>query len=343
MSREQRRGALSRQRWWRRPSCLIALAAITGWSLVAVGASPALARPAPHRNVATSAGTPQGFTYPARVARAHSACQPAMSNCPVPSTLWSGYEVTSFSTTYSSVSADWVQPRTSCPTGKVGKNAWSLFWVGLDGGNSSRTVEQGGSEAQCTKHKVHYYAWWEMFPTNAIQSAFPVFPGDHISSSVVYSATDDTYTVTVNDTTASHAHSLVVVASTDAAAVDPDTYTMTEDGVTTGPTTFGDPKNPQILCAESDPCENSSAEWIVEAPGDEDNNPQQLFPLAHFKPVVFQDANASDTVGNSGPISDSAWQYTALNLTNSSKSEVLAAVGGLTNGGQRFRDVWIRP
>jgi hypothetical protein len=252
--------------------------------------------------------------------------------------LWSGYLVSSFSTSFTTVSANWVQPKTICPRGKAGKNAWTLFWVGLDG-NSSRTVEQGGSEAQCTKHKIHYYAWWEMFPTNAIQSAFQIFPGDHMASSVVYSAAADTYTVTVNDTTAAHAHSLVVVASTDAAPENPDTYTVTQDGVTTGPTAF---PLQQVLCAESNPCQNSSAEWIVEAPGDADNNPQQLFPLAHFKPVVFEDANASDAVGNSGSISDSTWQYTGLNLTNSSKSEILAAVGSLTTGGQRFRDVWVR-
>jgi Peptidase A4 family len=342
--RGQRRGASSRQVWWTRGFPVVVLAAVAASSVV-VGAGPATARnsthkadahrTAAHRTAAGRTGAPKVFSHPAGISRANANCQPAVNNCPVSSPLWSGYLVSTFNTTYTTVSAEWVQPKTTCPTGKANRNAWTLFWVGLDG-RTTRTVEQGGSEAQCLKRKIHYYAWWEMYPTNSVQSAFPVFPGDHISSSVAYDTDDDTYTVTVTDTTAAHAHSLVVVASTDAAAVDPDTYTITEDGVTTGPTAFSQP-----LCVASTPCENSSAEWIVEAPGDKDNNPQLLFPLAHFQPIVFQDANATDTDGNNGSISDAAWQYTGLDLTNTS-SQNLASVGGLTYGGQRFRDVWDR-
>jgi hypothetical protein len=316
--------------WWKRRFSLVALTALAAWSVVVVGASPATAD-----NAARQTAAPKAFSHPAGTSRTNPSCQPAVSNCPVSSPLWSGYLVSTFNTTYTSVSADWIQPKTTCPTGKANKNAWTLFWVGLDG-RTTRTVEQGGSEAQCLKHKIHYYAWWEMYPTNSVQSAFPVFPGDHIASSVVYSAAADTYTVTVDDTTAAHAHSLTVVASTDAASVDPDTYTITQDGVTTGPTAF-----PQALCDQTTPCQNSSAEWIVEAPGDADNNPQQLYPLAHFQPVVFEDANATDTDGNDGSISDPAWQYTGLYLTNTS-SQVLATVAALKDGGQRFRDVWVR-
>jgi hypothetical protein len=315
--------------WWTRPFSVVALVVVAAWSFVIVGSSPAMAKDGAH-----GAATPKAFTHPAGTPRATSVCQPAVSNCPVASQLWSGYLVSSFSATYTNVSASWIQTKTTCPMSKDTNNAWSLFWVGLDG-RATRTVEQGGSEAQCMKGKVHYYAWWEMYPTNSIQSTFPVHPGDHITSSVMYTAGTDTYTVTVNDTTPAHTHSLVVVATTDAAPVNPDTYTVTQDGVTTGPTSFSQP-----LCVQSTPCQNSSAEWIVEAPGD-NGNAQTLYPLAHFRPVVFQDASATDAVGNIGSISDPVWQYTALNLVNTS-SQVVASVSGLKDGGQRFRDTWVR-
>jgi hypothetical protein len=225
---------------------------------------------------------------------------------------------------FTGASASWVQTRAQCPR----NDAWALFWVGLDG-SSSQTVEQGGSEAQCTGGVPHYYAWWEMYPSDLIQQAFPVAVGDHISSSVVYSPAADSYTVTVDDTTSGQ--SLVVVCWTDAAPTNADMYTVTQDGVTTGPTPFGD-----ALCPASDPCANSSAEWIVEAPGGDDGS---LYPLAHFHPVSFRAATAVTASGQTGPITDDAWEHSALDLTATDET-VLASVSGLKQDGNRFRVVW---
>jgi hypothetical protein len=341
--RGQRRATSSRQ--VRRLRTLfvtaLSLVALSG-TVIGVGTTPATARNAPrHERI------PGGYSHPASSAGEQTTCQPTESNCPKTSRLWSGYVVQASGPTYTTVSASWVQPKVTCPKKSSPDPPWTLFWVGLDGWSTTKTVEQGGSEGQCQGGTVHYYAWWEMYPTNAIQSTFPIAAGDHISSSVAYSSTDDTYTVTIDDNTPGHLHSLVVVASTNAAADDPDTYTTTQDGVSSGPTAFPTSDDttpgstPGELCAPTDPCGNSSAEWIVEAPGDADNNPGDMYPLARFHPIVFTSADATDTAGHQGSISDSVWQYTGLNLINGS-SQLLAHVRPLKSEGQRFRDVFDR-
>ena len=70
---------------------------------------------------------------------------------------WSGYA--SINSTFSDVAGSWVQPAATCN----GKSTYSSFWVGLDGYSSS-TVEQLGTEADCSHGKPVYYGWWEMFP-----------------------------------------------------------------------------------------------------------------------------------------------------------------------------------
>jgi hypothetical protein len=336
--RGQRRATSSRQGRGTRTVFITALSVVAVTAMVlTLGSAPAMANNTPRQ-----ARIP-GFSHPANRVGAHSACQSGVSNCPVANRLWSGYVVTPSTTTFTSVSANWVQPKVTCPKkSSPNADAWSLFWVGLDG-STTTTVEQGGSEAQCMSGKPHYTAWWEMYPTNSIQPSFSIAAGDHISASVVWSSTNDTYTVTVNDTTAGHEHSLVVVASTDSAAVNPDTYTTTEDGETSGPTTFppATPDGPPGTLCAGDSCDNASAEWIVEAPGDAGGNKGDLYPLAPFQPIAFKAANATDSAGHEGSVYDPYWQYTGLNLVNSS-NQVLANVESLKNGGQRFRDIFDR-
>jgi hypothetical protein len=92
---------------------------------------------------------------------------------------------------------------------------------------SSNSVEQDGTLAECYHGTAHYYTWWEMYPTNAIQTVgSTVRPGDSISASVVRSGTS--YTLSITDST--HPAS---------------SFTTTQ------------------TCSN---CANSSAEWIAEAP-----------------------------------------------------------------------------
>ena len=95
--------------------------------------------------------------------------------------------------------------RASPPTGAASVNCsvtptgWSSFWVGLDG-DTSNTVEQTGTEADCSSGSPVYSAWYEMYPKFPVNFSNPVSPGDHFSGSV---ATDGrgSFTLTLIDST----------------------------------------------------------------------------------------------------------------------------------------------
>ncbi len=95
------------------------------------------------------------------------------------STNWSGYASTG--TTYNDVKGSWTQPTASCSSGQT---AYSSFWVGIDG-DTTNTVEQTGTDADCSSGTPTYYAWYEMypkFPVNLSPSSYPVLPGDGITA-----------------------------------------------------------------------------------------------------------------------------------------------------------------
>jgi hypothetical protein len=94
------------------------------------------------------------------------------------SSNWSGYAVAGGR--YTSVSASWTQPSVDCKTTPTG---WSSFWVGLDG-DTSNTVEQTGTEADCSSGSAVYSAWYEMYPKFPVNYSNPVSPGDHFTASV---------------------------------------------------------------------------------------------------------------------------------------------------------------
>ena len=138
----------------------------------------------------------------------------------VQSTNWSGYADTS--TTFSTATGNWTEPSVSCG----GRTSYAAFWVGIDGFTSG-SVEQDGTLAECSGGRAFYFTWWEMYPTNAIQTVgSTVQPGDSISASVVRSGTS--YTLQVTDST--------------------------------------HPANSFSTTQSCSGCANSSAEWIAEAP-----------------------------------------------------------------------------
>jgi Peptidase A4 family len=138
----------------------------------------------------------------------------------VESTNWSGYADTS--STFSTVAGGWTEPSVTC--GK--RTTYAAFWVGIDGFTSG-SVEQAGTLAECSGGSPFYFTWWEMYPTNAIQTVgSSVAPGDNIGVSVTRSGTS--YTLKVTDT--QH------------------------------------PANGFTTTQSCSNCANSSAEWIAEAP-----------------------------------------------------------------------------
>jgi hypothetical protein len=102
---------------------------------------------------------------------------------------WSGYA--SINSTFTDVNGSWTQPAATCN----GKSTYSSFWLGLDGYSSS-TVEQLGTEADCSKGKPVYYAWWEIFPDpSRTVSRFVVTPGVTYTAEVKVVAGDLTLTL----------------------------------------------------------------------------------------------------------------------------------------------------
>jgi Peptidase A4 family len=142
----------------------------------------------------------------------------------VQSTNWSGYADTGSS--FSKVTASWTEPSaSSCGF----TTSLAAFWVGIDG-YSSDSVEQDGTLIECYFGTVYQFTWWEMYPTNDIQTVGETLAaGDSISASVVRSG--DSYTLAVTDST------------------------HTANSFSTTQT-----------CSD---CANSSAEWIAEAPSGE--------------------------------------------------------------------------
>ena len=121
------------------------------------------------------------------------------------STNWSGYAATTG--TYTSVSASWVEPTGTCS----GSAKYSSFWVGLDGYNSS-TVEQTGSEVDCSGSTPEYYSWYEMYPAYPVNFSNTVKPGDHFTGSVTHTG-GNSYTLKLSDTTQGWSHTVTKTLS----------------------------------------------------------------------------------------------------------------------------------
>ncbi len=181
-------------------------------SVSAVGAAPSARVP----RVTLDPDQPASPPGPSQAPTAPSSSTPRYS------TNWSGYAVTS-SSTFKSVSTTYVQPAVSCRVA----GAVSVFWVGLDGWNDG-TVEQDGTGVLCQGSTPVYFAWWEMYPTNAIQPTMLVSAGDRIRDSVHYDRGQ--YILTVEDLTDHVVHTNVAT------------------------------------CGRGLTCARSSAEWIVERP-----------------------------------------------------------------------------
>lgn len=109
------------------------------------------------------------------------------------STNWSGYAATG--RTFTSVASSWTEPTGTCSSG----DQYSSFWVGLDGYNSN-SVEQTGTDVDCSGRTAQYYAWYEMYPNPSYEINHTVRPGDKISASVTYSGTNS-YTLKIADST----------------------------------------------------------------------------------------------------------------------------------------------
>jgi hypothetical protein len=134
-----------------------------------------------------------------------AACWPATARAGLPmrgpvqhlrqstSSNWSGYAATG--QRFTSVSGSWTQPTASCTSATT----YSSFWVGIDGDGTS-TVEQTGTDADCSGGKPVYYAWYEMYPKFPVNLSLAVRPGDHMSASVTTNG-NGKFRLTIRNTT----------------------------------------------------------------------------------------------------------------------------------------------
>jgi Peptidase A4 family len=112
------------------------------------------------------------------------------------SSNWAGYVVgltdgtTAASATFTSVSAQWVQPAVNCG---VGESSYSAFWVGLGGAtDASQALEQIGTASNCRAGTAAYSMWYELVPAASVKIKFKVFPGNVIAASVRVKGTQAT-------------------------------------------------------------------------------------------------------------------------------------------------------
>lgn len=113
----------------------------------------------------------------------------------VTSSNWSGYAVTGLKGSVTDAKGSWIVPSVTCQS----TDAYSAFWVGIDG-YSSNTVEQIGTDSDCVNGQARYYAWFEFYPhfSSTIQSV-SIKPGDVVSAEVKYTGGRFTVSITVNN------------------------------------------------------------------------------------------------------------------------------------------------
>ncbi len=188
------------------------------------------------------------------------------------SSNWSGYAVTG--TSFSEVSGRWVQPAASCRSSTAGATA-SAFWVGLGGDSeSSKGLEQTGTEVDCLPDgTVRYWAWYELVPKASVRVDLKVSAGDAISASVEVSGTSVTLRLSDLSTEKTSAETVRMSA-------------------------------PDL----------SSAEWVAEAPSVATPGGTNVLPLTDFGTVRFSDATARSGSGHLGAISDPDWSASRIEL-----------------------------
>ncbi len=119
---------------------------------------------------------------------------------------WAGYVVggSDSSTQFSNVSGSWVQPTSKCS----GAQDYAAFWVGIGGSGQSSSygsslgdgqstsLEQIGTQGDCTGNGTEYYAWYELVPAAPVQLSLAIHPGNHISASVGVNGSNIAFSLT---------------------------------------------------------------------------------------------------------------------------------------------------
>ncbi len=216
------------------------------------------------------------------------------------STNWAGYAVTGAANSVTDAKGSWVVPTVTCtPSG----NQYSSFWTGIDG-FSDNTVEQTGTDSDCSNGNPTYYAWYEFYP-NPSHNILTVYPGDIMFAEVSYSGGQ--FTVTITDETPAHYG----------------TFT----------------KKAKVSSAK-----RSSAEWIAEAPSSLFGIlPLADFGTSYFgqdyAPINSISTNYGTVGGVTGSINSFGSNVQTINMVTSSGAP-RATPSQLTTDGTSFTVTW---
>jgi hypothetical protein len=156
----------------------------------------------PVTHVVLPAAAALGLGLLAPVAPAAQAGAPMRTDArpegPVTSGNWSGYAVTAEPGAVTAVTGSWVVATATCDSAHPAFSGASQ-WVGIDG-YDSRTVEQTGTDADCSRGAPRYYAWYEFVPEPGVTiESLTVEAGDTMSAAVSYA--DGKFTVAITDLT----------------------------------------------------------------------------------------------------------------------------------------------
>jgi hypothetical protein len=211
------------------------------------------------------------------------------------SSNWAGYAVSpnSTKTTFKTVSASWVIPAGTCI---AGQNGYSATWLGLGGySETSKALEQIGTEFDCTSGKAKYSAWYELVPAGSKDIRMTVKPGDTIDAYVTVKAKRVT----------------VLLRNRTHRSTFKKTITMKSP-------------SPDV----------STAEWIEEAPSACNSAGQcAQLPISNFGTVGFLRASATTAKNFKGTIGDAHWSPTTIQLSPGGRPRRFASAsssGGAT-------------
>lgn len=175
------------RRWLTPAVGLGAVALALGPTSAAFAAAPGHA-PAAHTRPRGDVLRPSGAHHLTRVSSAHHGGKVILHDT---SDNWAGYAATGG--TYDSVSSSWVEPSVNCGS----EDTYSSFWVGLDG-DGTDSVEQTGTEADCSGGQAYYSSWYEMYPAYPVNYDDDIEPGDSMTGSVTTDGSGD-FTLTLTD------------------------------------------------------------------------------------------------------------------------------------------------
>jgi hypothetical protein len=227
------------------------------------------------------------------------------------STNWAGYAVTGNNGSVTSVTGSWIVPTATCGSGRGSSAEYASFWVGIDGWTSN-SVEQIGTDSDCSNGKPSYYAWYEFYPEPSYYAGklTNLTPGHKMSATVSYNAAKADFTATITD-------------ETEPSLTFTTTFTPTRQ--------TGTPQR-------------SSAEWIAEAP----SSSSGVLALADFGTVYFGDdytsvagtcyATVSNVTGSINSFGSNV-QMTSM-VTEGKNPLAMATPSALTKDGSSFLVTW---